>query len=83
VSPLIKFCLVSAIMGLLIYPESRSEGTFHTDSKVWSRGLSVEDSGHGVVSHAGLAATRMLADRVRMTGAAVGRAGPAGLRPAA
>jgi len=39
------------------------------DSMVWSKGLSVEVGGHGVVSHAGSAATRMLADRAGLTGA--------------
>ena len=36
---------------------------------VWSRGLDVEVGGHGVVSHAGSAATRLLADRAGLTGA--------------
>jgi len=35
----------------------------------WSRGLSVEVGGRGVVSHAGLALLRMLADRTGLTGA--------------
>ena len=35
----------------------------------WSKGLEVEVGGHGVVSHAGSAATRMLADRTGLTGA--------------
>ena len=33
------------------------------DSMSWSKGLDVEVGGHGVVSHAGSAATRLLADR--------------------
>ena len=39
------------------------------DSMVWSKGLVVEAGGHGVVSHAGSAATRLLADRTGLTGA--------------
>jgi hypothetical protein len=39
---------------------------------VWSKGLSVEVGGHGVVSHAGSAATRLLADRTGLTGALSG-----------
>jgi hypothetical protein len=34
----------------------------------WSKGLDVEVGGHGVVSHAGSAATRLLADRAGLTG---------------
>src|SRR5271166_2006800 len=34
----------------------------------WSKGLVVEAGGHGVVSHAGSAATRLLADRTGLTG---------------
>jgi hypothetical protein len=33
----------------------------------WSKGLGVEVGGHGVVSHAGSAATRLLADRAGLT----------------
>src|ERR1017187_7100202 len=36
---------------------------------VWSKGLVGEAGGHGVVSHAGSAATRLLADRTGLTGA--------------
>lgn len=39
------------------------------DSMAWSKGLGVEVGGHGIVSHAGSAATRMLADRAGLTGA--------------
>jgi Transposase DDE domain group 1 len=39
------------------------------DSMAWSKGLGVEVGGHGVVSHAGSAATRLLADRSGLTGA--------------
>jgi hypothetical protein len=35
----------------------------------WSRDLTVEVGGHGVVSHTGSAAVRMLADRTGLTGA--------------
>jgi hypothetical protein len=35
----------------------------------WSRGLTVEVGGHGVVSHAGSAALRLLADRTGLTAA--------------
>nr|WP_083937206.1 transposase [Longispora albida] len=35
----------------------------------WSRGLSVSVGGSGVVSHVGAVATRLLADRVGLTGA--------------
>jgi len=38
----------------------------------WSKGLDVEVGGHGVVSHIGSAATRMLADRTGLTGALSG-----------
>ena len=34
----------------------------------WAKGLSVEVGGHGVVSRAGSAATRLLSDRTGMTG---------------
>jgi hypothetical protein len=39
------------------------------DSMAWSKGLDVEVGGHGVVSHAGSAATRVLAGRTGLTGA--------------
>ena len=35
----------------------------------WSRDLTVEVGGHGVVSHTGSAALRLLADRTGLTGA--------------
>ena len=38
------------------------------DSMSWTKGLVVEVGGRGVVSHAGSAATRMLADRTGLTG---------------
>ena len=34
----------------------------------WSRDLTVEVGGHGVVSHTGSAALRLLADRTGLTG---------------
>ena len=39
------------------------------DSMAWSKGLGVQVGGHGVVSHIGSAATRLLADRAGLTGA--------------
>ena len=39
------------------------------DSTSWSQGLSVSVGGRGVVSHTGSALTRLLADRVGLTGA--------------
>ena len=51
------------------------------DCMVWSKGLGVQVGGHGVVSYAGPAATRLLADRADW--GAVGYAGPAGIRPGA
>src|SRR5215210_2975257 len=51
-----------------ILPGSRS--TFQVDElTAWSRDLSVEVGGHGVVSHAGSAALRLLADRTGLTAA--------------
>ena len=46
----------------------------------WSRGLEVSGGGTGVVSHAGLALLRHLADKTGLTG---GLARGAGQRPAA
>jgi hypothetical protein len=43
-------------------------GTFRVDFTAWSKGLSVEVGGHGVVSHVGSGLLRMLADRVGLTG---------------
>jgi hypothetical protein len=48
---------------------------------VWSKGLGVEVGGHGVVSHAGSAATRMLADRAGLTGALSGALARRGFTP--
>jgi hypothetical protein len=45
------------------------------DSMAWSKGLDVEAGGHGIVSHAGSAATRLLADRAGLSGA-LARRGP-------
>jgi hypothetical protein len=47
----------------------------------WSKGLDVEVGGHGVVSHAGSAATRLLADRAGLTGGLSGALARRGLRP--
>lgn len=38
------------------------------DSMAWPKGLTVEVGGHGVVSHAGSALTRLIADRTGLTG---------------
>ena len=38
------------------------------ESTAWSKDLAVEVAGHGVVSHAGSAAVRLLADRTGLTG---------------
>src|SRR4026207_1485999 len=47
-----------------------SRGTFQVgELTAWSRDLTVEVGGHGVVSHTGSAAVRMLADRTGLTGA--------------
>ena len=43
-------------------------GTFRADITGWSKGLSVEVGGHGVVSHVGSGLLRLLADRVGLTG---------------
>ena len=51
------------------------------DSMAWSKGLDVEVGGHGVVSHAGSAATRLLADRAGLTGGLSGALARRGLRP--
>lgn len=56
-------------------------GTFQVDPTVWSKGLSVEVGGHGVVSHVGSAATRMLADRVGLTSALSGALARRGFVP--
>ena len=57
------------------------EGTFAVDSMVWSKGLDVEAGGHGVVSHVGSAATRLLADRAGLTGALSGALARRGFSP--
>ena len=41
----------------------------------WSRGLEVTAGGQGIVSHAGLALLRRLADRTGLTGGLVAGAG--------
>jgi hypothetical protein len=47
----------------------------------WSKGLGVQAGGHGVVSHAGSAATRLLADRAGLTGALSGALARRGFVP--
>jgi Transposase DDE domain group 1 len=47
----------------------------------WSRGLGVQVGGHGVVSHVGSAATRLLADRAGLTGALSGALARRGFVP--
>src|SRR5258708_10280802 len=47
----------------------------------WSKGLDVEVGGHGVVSHAVSAATRLLADRAGLTGALSGALARRGFVP--
>jgi Transposase DDE domain group 1 len=44
-------------------------GTFQVDVTAWSKGLSVEVGGHGVVSHVGSGLLRLAADRVGLTSA--------------
>jgi hypothetical protein len=39
------------------------------DVTAWSKGLSVEVGGHGVVSHVGSGLVRLVADRVGLTSA--------------
>ena len=52
---------------VLLYPGSRS--TFYVMNVTgWSRGLEVSGGGRGVVSHAGLALLRHLADKTGLTG---------------
>jgi hypothetical protein len=47
----------------------------------WPNGLVVEVGGHGVVSHAGSAAARLLADRTGMTGGLSGALARRGFVP--
>jgi Transposase DDE domain group 1 len=51
------------------------------DSMAWSKWLGVQVGGHGVVSHAGSAATRLLADRSGLTGALSGALARRGFAP--
>lgn len=51
------------------------------DSMAWSKGLSAEVGGHGVVSHAGSALTRLMADRTGLTGALAGALARRGFVP--
>jgi hypothetical protein len=41
--------------------------TFQVESTAWSKDLAVEVAGHGVVSHVGSAAVRLIADRTGLT----------------
>ena len=55
------------VFEVLLYPGSRS--TFYVMNVTgWSRGLEVSGGGRGVVSHAGLALLRHLADKTGLTG---------------
>jgi hypothetical protein len=55
------------VFEVLLYPGSRS--TFYVMNVTgWSRGLEVSGGGQGVVSHAGLALLRHLADKTGLTG---------------
>jgi Transposase DDE domain group 1 len=51
------------------------------DSMSWPKGLVVEVGGHGIVSHAGSAATRLLADRTGLTGGMSGALARRGFAP--
>ncbi|MFN2479631.1 MAG: IS1380 family transposase [Pseudonocardiaceae bacterium] len=46
-----------------------TRGTFQVDVTAWSKHLSVEVGGHGVVSHVGSGLLRLVADRVGLTSA--------------
>ncbi len=48
----------------------------------WAKGLVVEPGGHGVVSHAGSAVVRLLADRTGLTGGLSGALARRGFAPA-
>ena len=51
------------------------------DSMSWSKGLDVNAGGHGVVSHVGSAAARLLGDRAGLTGALSGALARRGFVP--
>src|SRR2546429_2603013 len=51
-----------------VLTEPRSRSTFDVNVTGWSRGLEVTGGGAGVVSHAGLALLRHLADKTGLTG---------------
>ena len=53
------------------------------DDSAWSKDLTVEVGGHGVVSHAGSAALRLLADRTAADRRAVAGVAPARVHPGA
>jgi Transposase DDE domain group 1 len=56
-------------------------GTFQVDVTAWSKGLSVEVGGHGVVSHVGSGLLRLVADRVGLTAALSGALARPGFWP--
>jgi hypothetical protein len=58
------------------------EGTSQVKHTSWSAGLSFSADGTGVVAHAGNLATRLLADRVGLTGALSGALARRGFTPA-
>src|SRR5947208_14601986 len=51
-----------------VLTEPRSRSTFDVNITGWSRGLEVSGGGQGVVSHAGLALLRHLADKTDLAG---------------
>jgi hypothetical protein len=46
---------------------SPDRSTFQVEFSAWSKDLTVEVAGHGVVSHAGSAMVRMIADGTGLT----------------
>ena len=56
-------------MRLLKSQNTQARSTFQVHDSAWSNDLTVEVGGHGVVSHAGSAVLRLLADRTGLTGA--------------
>jgi len=56
------------ILDFLTVQQARWEGTSQVQHTTWSSGLSVTADGRGVIAHAGSVATRLLADRVGLTG---------------
>src|SRR5271156_3857506 len=74
-------CFLSAIIGVSKSRYCGWRGTFQVDCMAWSKGLDVEAGGHGIVSHAGSAATRLLAGRAGLTGALSGALARRGFTP--